>query len=290
MRRGFTVLELSVIVGIIAVLTAIALPALRSFGKQSDLNNSAEEIINKLRLAQNKTLASEEASSWGVYFSTTTQPNQYILFKGTDFISRSSSSDEVLDVPKSVEIYQLNLAGGAKEVAFQRITGNAGQSGNIVLRSKADSSQTKTVYIESSGQAGLSGQGIISDGNRVKDSRHVFTDYSRYIETAAAGENLVLNFEGGIVQTIVIASNMQSGQIYWEGEVGVGGSVQKIKIHTNRLNQPDSQFSIHRDRRYNNKALNITVSGDATGSLIEYSADGLTVSKTSIYASDPQLQ
>lgn len=278
--KAFTLIELSTIVGIIAVLTAIAVPALRSFGRQSDLNNSAQELTNRLRLAQNKTVASEQADSWGVYFSTSTSPHQYILFRGADFASRSSSSDQFFDLPKSVEIYQINLTGGGREIVFQRITGDAGQSGNVVLKSKTDASQTKTVYIGSSG--------LVSDDNRVKDYRHIYVNYSRYIETSA--ESLVLTFQGGAVQTIVIADNMQSGQIYWEGEVNVGGQPQKIKIHTNRLNQPDTQFSVHRDRRYNNKSLEINISGDATGTLIEYSADGLTVNKTSIYASNPQQQ
>ena len=90
-EKSFTLIELLPVLGILLILTAITVPALQSFNKNADLNNSAEEITNKLRLAQSKTLASEGADSWGIYFSTTTQPNQYTLFKGTSFASRATS-------------------------------------------------------------------------------------------------------------------------------------------------------------------------------------------------------
>ena len=289
-KKGFTLVELLVILAIMIILVAIAIPNLRFFQRESDLNNSAEEIINTLRLAQNKTIASEGASSWGVFFATSTSPHQYVLFQGSDYLSRATSSDEVRKLPKTIVISEINL-GGENEVVFIRITGTAQQSGSITLSLAGDPTKTRTIYVESSGGAGLAAPQIPGDENRVNDSRHAHIDYSRTISTST--ENLILTFEGGITETIVIANNIKDGQIYWEREIDVAGEIQKLKIHTHRLNNPDSQFCIHRDRRYNNKALKIDIDGTPDpdpGSLIEYSADGLTTTKTSIYASDPQRQ
>ena len=291
-HAGFTLVEVLVIVGILIVLIALSVPAFRFFQKESDLGNSAEEIINTLRLAQNKTLASEGGSQWGIYFENTTTPHQYILFKGSSYALRDISFDEIHKLPKSVEIYQINLAGG-KEVIFNRITGETSQAGNLGLRLISDTSKTKTIYIENSGQVGLSGPTAPSDTARVKDSRHIHFDYGRVISTSAEG--LTLNFEGGVSKTIVISENLKDGQIYWEGEVDVSGQIQKIKVHTHRLNNPDTQFCIHRDRRYNNKSLIITISGDGSGSLISYTADGQESRGTSIFlaagaAGDPKRQ
>ena len=80
---------------------------------------------------------------------------------------------------------------------------------------------------------------------------------------------------------------MVSSQFYWEGEVNVNGQNQKIKIHTHRLNDPDTLFSVHRDMRFNDKALKISISGDPSGNLIEYSADGLTTTESSVFVSGP---
>jgi type II secretory pathway pseudopilin PulG len=285
-RKSFTLVELLVIIGILIVLTAIAVPFLRYFQKESDLNNSAEEIINILRVAQNKTLASETAATYGVYFDISSTPHQYILFKGTSFSLRDDSFDEIHKLPKSIEIYEINLNGG-NEVVFERVTGESWQSGNVSLRLTTDFTKTKTIYIENSGKAGLTPPSVPT-GERIKDSRHVHFDYSRVIDTAT--EKLTLTFDTAFIEEIIISDYLKDGQIYWEGEVDVDGEIQKIKIHTHRLNSPDTRFSIHRDRRYNTKPLKIEISGDSSGALIEYSSDGLSTIKSSIFATDPQWQ
>ena len=280
MHRAFTLIELLIIIGIVAVLAALATPALHSFQSASDLENSAEEVSNALRLAHQKTISSDGDSSWGIYFSTTS--SQYVLFKGADYSSRDVAVDKVHDVPSFVSISNINLGGGLEEV-FNKVSGAAKQQGSISLILTADPSKTKTIYIEESGQVGFSSPITPSDINRIKDSRHVQVDYSRNISTST--ESLILTFFYDIstqVETIAIAD--------WEGEFDVGGQIQKIKIHTHRLNQPDTQFSVHRDIRYNTRALKIKLSGDSSGNFIEYSADGLNTISTSLYAANIQWQ
>lgn len=284
--HSFTLVELLVIIGIIIILIAIAVPNLSFFQRESELINNSEEIINILKLAQNKTLASENASQWGVYFDNTTLPHQFILFKGGSFSSRDSAFDENHKLPETIEISQINLAGG-KEVVFNRISGETNQAGNLTLRLISNPSKTQTIYIDSSGQIGLNIP-IVPANGRIKDSRHTHFVYNRIIDTAA--EILTLTFDSTVTKNIGIADNLKDGQIYWEGEVDVSGQVQKIKIHTHRLNSPDTLFSIHRDRRFNNKSLQISLSGDSSGYLIQYSADGLTTPKTSIFSSTPEWQ
>lgn len=292
--KGLTLIELLVTVGILIILAAIAIPNLRFFQKESDLNNVAEEIINTLRLAQNKTLASEGASQYGVHFDATSTPNQYILFKGTDYASRATSSDEIYKLPKTVEISEIDLWGGT-EVVFERVTGytsTTDQFGKISLELKNDPSKTKTIYIESSSQVGLTSPSTLSDENRIKDSRHIHLDYSRQIVTST--ESLTLTFDTVLTKEIPFADYLKNGHFFWEDGVDVEGEIQKLKIHTHRLNNPDTQFSIHRDQRYNNKALTIDIDDTPTdsdpGTLITYTAQGETATGTSIYVSNLQWQ
>lgn len=298
--KGFTLIELLVIIGILIILTAISVPNFRSFQKESDLNNGAEEIINTLRFAQNKTLASEGASQWGVYFDNTTSPHQYILFKwnGVDYDTRDTNFDEIHKLPSSAEFYEINLIGGGREVVFERISGETSQSGNVKIRLISDASKTKTIYIESSGQAGLTSLLTPSDTDRIKDSRHVHFDYNTNAQDAITlklifpdypADNYDIPFQNYL--------NVDKTEFDWEGTVLVGpaGSKtkQRLRIHTHSLIITAAQFCIHRplspDQSYNDKALNILVDGEE---LIRYAADQSgTVSKgSSFWVEEPELQ
>ncbi|PJA02454.1 hypothetical protein COX73_00685 [bacterium (Candidatus Gribaldobacteria) CG_4_10_14_0_2_um_filter_36_18] len=290
-ERGVTLTELLVSISILIILTLISTSVIFKFQKRTHLTDNVGEVINTLEIARNKTLASEGSSQWGVFFNTSTIPHQYTLFKGSDYGSRTTSSDEIYKLSKGVEFSEIDL-GGKEEVVFERLVGNTYQFGTVSLRLEDVPSQSRTIYIEGSGQIGMSTSSP-SDANRLKDSRHLHFQYSREIATST--EKLVLTFGGGITKEIVIADNLENGQIYWEGEIEVESNLQKLKIHTHRLNSPDTLFCIHRDQRYNNKALNIDIDGDPdypvlTPTLLRYEADGLTSKGNSFYVSDPICQ
>ena len=289
--KGFTFIELVVVMGILIVLGAVAIPTIFDFQEESALNDGAREIVSTLSLAQSKTLASEGGERWGVYFTTSTSPEQYVLFKGEDFDSRTTSSDKVSKVFRTLEFFEINFGGG-QEIVFDRITGETSQTGRVSLRLKDKPGRFRIVYVENSGRAGMSTSSV-SDDDRMKDSRHVHFNYSCQIATST--EKLILTFEGGITEEIVIADYIKQGEFFWEGEVEVGGYNQRLKIHTHRFNNPDTQFSVHRDRRYNNKALDIDISGNPdcpalSSTLIRYDAEGATTKGNSIYVSTPIWQ
>ena len=290
-KNGFTLIEILVLIGIFSVLLGLSVSFFRVSRRASNLANAAEETLNILRLAQSKTLSSEGLSQWGVFFDNSVVPNRMVIFKGSSFAARDVSADDERELSESVEIYDISLVGQS-ETVFSRLTGLAVPAGYISLRLKSEPSEIKSVFIDGSGKIDLSSSFLPSDASRIKDSRHVHFDYSRDID--AATEDLILTFSDppnpDTVQIIVIADNLADGQIYWEGQVSVSGENQEIKIQTHRLNSLDSQFSLHRDRRYNNKALRLELSADPSGNLIQYQSNGQTIQGSSIYAASPIWQ
>lgn len=286
MRNSFgtTFIELLVIISVLIILIAMSGQVFVVFQKESTLNNTTEEIISILRLAQNKTLASEEADQYGIYFNTSINPHEYILFKGSDFTSRDISFDKIYSMPKALEIYNINLSLG-NEVVFNRLTGITNQAGDFSLRIKTDPSKTRTIYVEESGQTGLNVP-LIPSNSRVEDSRHVHFDYSRSIDTLTESLNMIFRDNGSSYNySMVIADNLNDGQIYWQGTIDAGGEEQELIIHTHRLNNPDAQFCIHRDLGYT-RSLEIGISGDGSGPIIEYSLDGSSTTFTSFYVNN----
>jgi len=296
-KTGFTLLEIVIVIAVLTTLIAIAMPDFLLIKRQMDVKSGAEELASIFALSQSKAIASEDNKKYGVYLDTAASPNQYILFKGEDYESRDVSADQAFPLPQQTEFYDITLA--SNQIVFDKLTGIPVTSGSVSIRSATDLDENKTVYISALGTIGFDAPEPASDTSRIKDSRHVHVDYSRYIifdvvSIPCTGETLSLYFDGSATpqQQISICENISGGNFDWDGAVEVDRENQTIHIHTHKLNDTGTQFCIHRDRRYNTKSLKITISGDNSGPLVEYSADGLTTSPPLIssYASDPVWQ
>jgi len=277
---GFTLPELIIVLAILAIVAALLLPNLNIFQRQSALDAAANEILATLRLAQNKTLASEGASSWGVNFTD----NQFIFFKGASFVP-GSSDNEIHSLPSNVVLSEVNL-GGLSAVVFSRLTGAANISGSIKISLDGDASQSREIFIDESGTLGL-GDISGSDQERLQDSRHIHINYAQNTKNAAT-LSLVFPLDG-VTQNISYQGYLDGAktEFSWEGEISVAGSPQQLKIHSHALTDSETLFCVHRDRRYNDRALNINLDGQ---NLINYAADGTTTPGTSLWADPPQEQ
>jgi prepilin-type N-terminal cleavage/methylation domain-containing protein len=284
-KRGFAIIEFVITLAILGVLTTISFNGFVAMRHYVILDGGIQELSGVLRLAQSRALASDQQSKYGVYLNSSLFPNSYVLFKGPDYQNRESAYDQNYWLPSSLEFSAIDLGGG-NEIIFDRITGMPMQSGSLTIRLRVNPPQEKTIHIASSGVIGFTNPANSSDANRIKDSRHVHANYSRIINTTS--ENITLTFNGNVVQSIPINQNMIGGKIDWSGSVVAGGSSQKIRLYTHYLNDAvlGTQFSIHRDRRFNDKTFKINISGDNSGSIIEYSADGMTTNFGSAYVSN----
>ncbi|OHA62470.1 MAG: hypothetical protein A3E07_03720 [Candidatus Wildermuthbacteria bacterium RIFCSPHIGHO2_12_FULL_45_9] len=288
-HRGFTLIEILVILAVAILLSAFAWEGLQGIQEEHELGNEAEKVAQTLRDAQNRATASEEESAYGVKFDMASSPHRYILFRGGSFAGGEAIQDSPLS--SRMEFSSANFDGG-DEVVFERIDGSTLQSGAVSLRLAGNSNVMRTIYVEDSGKITWAATTAPSDNDRVTDSRHTHIDYSRVIDTLT--ESLILDF-GSTTYSIPLNANVSGGQIVWEGEINVSGEPQTLKVHTHRLNNPDTQFSVHRDRRLNTKGFVLKISGDPSGSpagkIIEYEDDGsITSGGESIYADTPLIQ
>ena len=279
-NSGFSLIELLVVMAIFTLVAGIIMPNFNFFQRQSALDATGQEIISALKLAQNKTLASENRTSFGVYFTD----NGYTIFEGAAYYP-SSPNNDVRVINPSLKISEIN-PGGGNAVVFDRLTGNTANYGTIKIEQTSDAAKNKTIFIDSSGLISLSASSP-TDLNRQTDSRHVELAYSQNTQNAAV---LSLFFPStGATQNIDYQAylNADKTQFYWSGTVNVGGADQKIKIHTHSLTSSNALWCVHRDRRYNSQALNINLDGQ---NLVQYSSTGTTTKGASIWAGEPQSQ
>ena len=111
---GFTLLELLVSFSIISLLLFIGLPIHHSITDGVALDSQSQQIVNDLRLAQQRSLVSQGGVNHGIHFNTT----DYVLF-GNAWASPTYTITRQLS--RDIQITQ----GADSEIIFSRLTGVA---------------------------------------------------------------------------------------------------------------------------------------------------------------------
>lgn len=266
-QTGFTIIEILVAIAIVLIITLITIFSLTTLNKQVEIDSVGQNILSTLRIARSKTLASESETTYGVHFET----SKYVLFSGATYIDGAASNKEY-SLAES-EINSISLSGGGSEVIFNRIRGDTSQNGTISIRLIADSNQTRTININSSGQVSLD-EAVSQLDTRVTDSRHLHFDLGWSLQTSTT---LTLTFHNSpnpdTVSNIAMIGFFDAGKTVfdWSGTTTVDGADQVIRVHTHSLDAFNTTLSVTRDKRYNDKALDVSIDSKA---IVSYSATG----------------
>lgn len=142
MKKGFTLIEILLVVAIIIFLAAITFPLGLDFYKRQQLQTHSQQILQTLRRTQLKAMAVEADSSFGIYITN----DNYTLFKGVSYQNRDPQCDEVFDLPTIITV------SGPSEVVFSKFKGEPNMIGNIILNSDG---LTQTININEIGRINL---------------------------------------------------------------------------------------------------------------------------------------
>lgn len=278
-QKGFTLIELLIVVGIIGILLIITLSRIGNFGSQTDLDTTAQRVISTLERARNQTLASEDATVYGVHFETT----KYVLFKGAAYDSLDTNNKEY-DI-STTQFSSINILPSSADVVFDRVRGTTSNSGSVTLQLVADTSKTKVIVINALGQTSLQ-ETSTTPTSRVADTRHMHVDFGWSMLPPITTMKLIFSEpDPDVTENIDIPTYTSGNKFEWEGTVNVDGSNQQLRIHTHLMTFSNTILSVHRDRRYNDKALEIQV--DST-TVITYDAVGVVTNSPSVFSTTPQ--
>ncbi len=122
-KKGFTFIELMMVLGILGLLIALSFPLAAGFYRNRTLDVHLNGIVQVLRRAQFKSMSVEDDSSFGVYIS----PQKYVLFKGNSYNTRDPVFDETFKLPSGFQ------TTGLSEIVFKRVDGVPLDNGDITL-------------------------------------------------------------------------------------------------------------------------------------------------------------
>jgi prepilin-type N-terminal cleavage/methylation domain-containing protein len=135
-RRGFSLGEILVAVGVFSILTAIAVPQFIAFRPQNRLNGAARQIFSELGWARAKAV--NDNSAYVVTFPT----NQTMLITGT--------TTKTVNI--QTEYSDVTLSSSASTITFSS-RGTASVAPTITLTNSAGS---KTIMLRITGAASIS--------------------------------------------------------------------------------------------------------------------------------------
>lgn len=145
MRLGFTMIEMLIVLGIMAILAIVVAPFVGTSVGRSQLKDVTRDIADTMRRAQTQAMTGNGNSSWGVHF----QSGQYVLFKGN--VYNAGDPENITTVLSSyLTISSIALNGGGSDVIFTTKKGDTTQYGSIQLKEVA-STKTTTITISAAG-------------------------------------------------------------------------------------------------------------------------------------------
>jgi len=134
--NGFTFIEVMIVIGVVALMAGLSIPIYQSFLVSSVLEDTTREVVQTLRSAQSKAMASEQLSDFGVHL----EANKFVLFRGNIYNPADPENEEVI-LPTILTM----IPSFGSEVVYTSISGETLDIGSISINTSQGNTRTITI-------------------------------------------------------------------------------------------------------------------------------------------------
>ena len=138
--KGFTFIEVLLVIALLGLLVGLLVPFYQSFQVSNQLDTTAFEIVQTLRMAQARAMAGDEGSIFGVHLES----QKFVLFKGGVY-QNGEVANEINEVPRTLNV----STSFGPDITFSKIKGETSTAGTITILS--DINESKVIQINAKG-------------------------------------------------------------------------------------------------------------------------------------------
>ncbi len=143
--RGFTFIEIMVVVAIVFVLAAVAVVSLRAMSERLLLSSAAGDIAFALEEAKARAVAGRGGAAHGALFES----GSYTIFEGETYDANDAGNvTHALDGRLELST---DILGSEGSVVFSRVTGAVGERVVITISLRGDPDRSRSIVV---GQGG----------------------------------------------------------------------------------------------------------------------------------------
>lgn len=210
---GFTLLEVLIVMGIVAILAAAGSGFYANYNKNVEIKSLSQTIIFDLKQAQAKSMDGVGGFKWGVHFvNPPSSPDYYEIFSTpTDY----SDGAKVIDTTKYLSsgiVFSDPVTNSTKDIIFNKISGGTTASSVSLLSQNT----MKIIYISSIGN--------ITDSSPSCGSYSIVgSDNVTYGTILSLDGRCWLDRNLGAVQVATSMSDISSYGYYYQWGRGVDG-------------------------------------------------------------------
>ncbi len=125
-KKGFTLIELLIVIAVTLILAVATAPIYGNLQISSQMNESADLLIQTVRTARQNSVSRYNGSAHGVKFET----NGYILYQGSSYAVREAAYDREINLDDVITISTTLINN---EINFSKSLGMPDNTGVIIL-------------------------------------------------------------------------------------------------------------------------------------------------------------
>ena len=143
-KKGFTLLETLIVVGVMAVIAAAGLTLNSGLWRKNALDTTNQEITSLLNLARQKSIAQEGGYQWGVHFENPANDRGFYALYYNSYSSSTQSEIRYLSDPV---IFITPTTSTSLDILFNKLIGNISTSTQQIVIGLKNTTQQKAINI-----------------------------------------------------------------------------------------------------------------------------------------------